>query len=98
MALRKRMNFEGVTETRGDGWSIVRGNEQVDFGHCYIKVEQVTASKAHVVARLSIRSEEHGAMRYAEVSFAPNLDGANFIKQAYDYIKTLEEYRNVEDC
>lgn len=31
-------------------------------------------------------------------SFTPNLDGDNFIKQCYDYLKTLDEFIDAIDC
>lgn len=30
--------------------------------------------------------------------FTPSLDGDNFIKQSYEYIKKLEEFKDAEDC
>lgn len=30
--------------------------------------------------------------------FVPTLDGDNFIKQAYDYLKTLPEFADAVDC
>jgi hypothetical protein len=30
--------------------------------------------------------------------FAPNLDGPNFIKQAYEHLKTLPEFDGAVDC
>jgi hypothetical protein len=34
----------------------------------------------------------------AYYKFAPNLDGANFIKQAYEHLKTLPEFSGATDC
>lgn len=31
-------------------------------------------------------------------SFAPKMDGDNFIKQAYDHLKTLPEFSGATDC
>ena len=31
-------------------------------------------------------------------TFAPKLDGENFIKQAYEHLKTLEEFKDAIDC
>ena len=31
-------------------------------------------------------------------SFVPVLEGDNFIRQGYEYLKTLEEFKEFEDC
>jgi hypothetical protein len=33
-----------------------------------------------------------------EFSFTPDLNGSNFIKQAYEYLKTLPEFAGATDC
>jgi hypothetical protein len=31
-------------------------------------------------------------------NFVPSLEGANFIAQAYEYLKTLPEFKGATDC
>ena len=62
----------------------------------YIKVMNVDASKDNAVAYVSFTSNKiTGERRY---NFAVNLEGGNFIKQAYDHLKTLPEFAGATDC
>ena len=62
----------------------------------YIKVERVTGSKDSVTADVSFRADGFvGAKSY---QFAPNMDGSNFIAQAYEHLKTLPEFVGAVDC
>lgn len=97
MALTKNMTFSGTSVTSGSGW---RSNEAaVDYtvAGCYIKVERVDGGKTSCTAYVSFAAEGFsGAKNYA---FVPSVadDAANFIKQAYEHLKTLDEFAGAVD-
>jgi hypothetical protein len=62
----------------------------------YIKVEQVFGSKNAVVADVLFSGEESEFRRRYE--FTPDMEGGNFIKQAYEHLKTLSEFEGAKDC
>ena len=38
------------------------------------------------------------AIKHEQFNFVPNLEGQNFIAQAYEHLKTLPEFAGAEDC
>jgi citrate lyase gamma subunit len=64
----------------------------------YIKVESVGGTKSSVSAEVSVTSSDGKLIEKAYHSFVPNLDGANFIKQAYQHFKTLPAFAGATDC
>jgi hypothetical protein len=71
----------------------------VDIGVSYIRVEKVDASKTKAVAAVSFNNEnadKNFITKFYE--FAPNINGKNFIAQAYDHLKTLPEFADATDC
>jgi len=67
----------------------------------YHKIDTLNGSKDNIEIRVGIYKNELKEMQIATrvYSFAPNLvDSANFIKQGYEYLKTLPEYANAIDC
>lgn len=62
----------------------------------YVKVMNVNASKENAVAHVTFTSDKiSGERRY---NFQVNLEGGNFIKQAYEHMKTLPEFAGAVDC
>jgi hypothetical protein len=77
----------------------VHGFEAVDAYH---RVEQVHLAHKDKI-QFSVRvykSDEPGFVAFADSqhSCAYGIEGANPIQQAYEYIKTLPEYANAQDC
>lgn len=65
----------------------------------YWKVDRVEASKNSATAILNAYDKKDGLLIDGTiVKFSPDLDGENFIKQAYKYIKTLPEFTGAVDC
>jgi hypothetical protein len=77
--------------------SNIVGDVQVS---CYIKVTMVSADKTNVVSDVLFRKDtaEGAIIKSVRHSFAPNMQGENFIKQAYEHLKTLPEFANAVDC
>jgi hypothetical protein len=61
------------------------------------KVSSLSGSK-HNMSALVTGVVAGNQVYTAEHSFVPNLDGPNFIKQAYMHIKTLPEFAGATDC
>jgi hypothetical protein len=73
--------------------------ENSEFADAYIRVDRVEATRHLVSANLGYYKE--GGQEFltgTSVSFEPDLDGSNFIKQAYEHLKTLPEFEGAEDC
>lgn len=65
----------------------------------YIKVDEITANKNYGTATVAFRKDTDGQLfESRRIDFPVDLDGENFIKQTYDYIKTLPEFADAVDC
>ena len=74
-------------------------NKTVVFENCYYKVSQVSASKEKAVANVHAMTENGGSViDRKEYIFVPDLNGTNFIAQAYEHLKTLPEFAGATDC
>lgn len=58
----------------------------------YVKVARVDATKLTANAYVS----SNGAI--TEYTFVPDMNGGNFIAQAYAHLKTLPEFADATDC
>ena len=78
---------------------ITIATKDLTFNNAYLKVTTVQGSKDKVVASYEIRSSADGvAFAWNASDFSPDMNGENFIKQAYEYLKTLPEFANATDC
>ena len=65
----------------------------------YWKVDRIEASKHSATAILNAYDEKDGSTIDGKiVKFSPDLNGENFIKQAYAHLKTLPEFAGATDC
>jgi len=86
MALKKTLtkSFEGFSG-------------QVQADDVYYKVEQVSGSKDRV--EFTIRGYKDSAhVDSFSGEFKPNMDGGNYIQQAYLHAKTLPKFAGAVDC
>ena len=89
MALELTKTETAATWAEVDGIKVSLGEKEVS-ATLYIKVNLVRATKESGVANLLI---SNGNSTQAETKEFPiDLDGPNFIKQAYLHIKTLPEF------
>jgi hypothetical protein len=73
--------------------------EDSKFSNAYLRVDYVEATKYLASVRLGFYKE--GGLEFLSstmLSFTPNLEGGNFIKQAYEHLKSLPEFANATDC
>lgn len=97
MALKKNITVSGRMHLHTDAGALEQDGYQVTMPNAYIKVQTVSASKDMATAFVVISGPEGRIDR--KYQFTPSVeDGAfNFIKQAYEHLKTLPEYAGSDD-
>jgi hypothetical protein len=78
-------------------------NRSADFENAYIKVTSVNGGKDVVVAGVAIYAQDPKlgsvvVIKNEQHKFTPDMNGANFIAQAYKHLKTLADYSDAKDC
>lgn len=66
------------------------------LSNAYVKVLSVEGTKESLRAKVQIAAD--GKSMVKNFNFAPNMDGDNFIRQAYKHLKTLPEFAGATDC
>jgi uncharacterized protein (UPF0254 family) len=95
MALRKLMSFSGKSYVQTEVGVIEIADAIVQM-NAYIKVETVSGTKSTLSVNVSfVDANKKFIKTYV---FDVNLDGANYIAQAYEYLKTLPEFEDSIDC
>ena len=66
----------------------------------YVRVESTHSTKHECTALVQQRHVDGNGeiIRTDSYLFVPDLDGPNFIRQAYLHLKTLPEFANAVDC
>jgi hypothetical protein len=73
--------------------------EKLTLRNAYIKVDRVSGNKTQVEIKYVVYSKNNGEVVEEKFAyFSPNMDGGNFIKQAYEHLKTLPEFAGATDC
>jgi hypothetical protein len=73
--------------------------KNVVFENCYFKVAEVFATKNSAKAMVHAMTKSDGdIIDRKQYTFSPDLNGPNFIKQSYEYLKTLPEFAGATDC
>lgn len=87
MALRKSLSITKPT---------MRG--ELSYENAYWKVSTVSGDKETLMATVVVLTNDKSELLDERAYwFTPDLDGPNFIKQAYEHLKTLPELENAED-
>lgn len=69
------------------------------FANAYIKVDSLDGNKNEMRAAVGVYREKEGKkISNQQVSFVPNLDGVNFIAQAYETMKQDARFSGAVDC
>lgn len=69
------------------------------FNNSYIKVKRILGGKESMTAEVGFFKAADGQeLKSENYAFSPNLSGKNFIAQAYDHLKTLEEFADASNC
>jgi hypothetical protein len=97
MAIKKDITIQGDATLDVKGAKVSLGSQSVVKPY-YIKVEEVSGDKALMFYSVSLTTEgsqPHGERFSFEPSCAEGSD--NFIKQAYEHLKTLPEFTGATD-
>jgi hypothetical protein len=75
---------------------------KADFPSAYVKVSFVSGNNETVNADVVVyasnpKENTVQVVKNEQYKFSPNLDGPNFIKQAYEHLKTLPEFAGAAD-
>jgi len=73
--------------------------QQIVVPDAYIKVTTLTGSKDSIRAVVEVRTSKDGEfISKHDFVFTPDLDGSNFIAQAYEQAKKQPQFENSQDC
>lgn len=89
------INYTGITETFLNGFQISKKKEE--FKNVYIKVLNISGNKDEVSFSY-IGTHNECVIISKSHTFVPISDDFNFLAQSYEYLKTLEEFKDAEDC
>jgi hypothetical protein len=68
------------------------------LSNCYCKVNSIDGGKDSMGITVAILASDQSQMlKKKRYTFSPDLDGDNFIRQAYLHLKTLDDFANAED-
>lgn len=82
MALTSNYLFNGITVSQA-----------------YVKVKSIVGDKNVVGVDVAFSADStEQPFTYKGYEFTPDLNGPNFIQQAYEYLKTLPEFADAVDC
>lgn len=69
------------------------------FNNPYIAIKKIEGYKDNILINVIFKkAKDNVVLKQEYYSFAPALEGDNFIKQAYLYLKTLPEFADAIDC
>lgn len=81
-------------------------NNGLVLENCYVKVESVSGTKEDLSFNMKIFVNEQARVNNKswiderQYNFTPDIgeDSENFIKQSYEYLKSLDDFKNSIDC
>ena len=98
MALQHTIIVSGTGSIKTEHGVVILGDKTEILANCYIKVDGVDASKeiASISVSISVSNETRIVRKY---TFMPSVSSgsSNFIKQAYEHLKTLPEFAGATD-
>lgn len=75
--------------------------QNITFENTYSKIGRIEGTKDKLsFSLLTFNNEKIDLIEANNFSFIPSVadDASNFIKQGYEYLKTLDEYEDSVDC
>jgi hypothetical protein len=72
-------------------------NRNIEIPNAYIKVGNVVGNKSFIEFEV-LFSENSAFIKKESHTFTPDMQGGNFIAQAYEHLKTLPEFAGAIDC
>lgn len=95
MALKIKKQFDGKLEFKCEDITFKIKEETIER-ELYCKITTVSGSKVYCNIDLNYSCDDISFNK--SFSFAPSMNGDNYIKQGYYYLKTLDEFKNAVDC
>lgn len=72
---------------------------EITFNAAYVRVTSIIGTKSKIDFTAVVLAKVDGLeISRNDYSFEPNLNGGNFIQQAYNHLKTLPEFAGATDC
>ena len=97
MALRKNIEFEGKSIIHSAMGAIDMGNKTIQLT-VYIKVVAIDGDKENINANVAFVHEKSQFNKSYTFPVSVKDGSNNFIKQAYEHLKTLPEFAGAIDC
>ena len=97
MALRKTLNIEGEGFVNTAGGAVSIGQQRATFV-AYCKIVALNCNKSQGTLSLECSAEGYKISKTYQVEFSTEEGSGNFIKQAYEHLKTLPEWADATDC
>jgi hypothetical protein len=97
MALKKTVKFERKFHVQTESDKMQWRVEEIEF-NAYIKVSFINGNKSQVTATVLFVGDNETFEKTYTVPMVVDNDSENFIKQAYEYLKTLPEFAGATDC
>jgi hypothetical protein len=95
MALETKLTMKKVYAYSSDDFI----EKEVVVEKCYVKIEKVSGDKEALMLNVGYYDQTR-LLKTARFAFTPSVaDGSeNFIRQGYEYLKTLPEFARAVDC
>lgn len=98
MALRKILQIEGKAYVESPTKGRVSIGDQKASVNAYCKIIKIEGNKESGMATMQIVADQYRVEETFLVPFSVTDGAPNFIKQAYEHIKTLPEWADATDC
>jgi hypothetical protein len=97
MALRKIIETEGKAIIQTSIGLIDNGTQRLSF-FAYIKVLSINGDKSQINATVQFVGDVAQFTKQYQIPVSVESESTNFIKQAYEHLKTLPEFAGAVDC
>jgi hypothetical protein len=97
MALKKIIELQGSSFLNTSYGQINTGEDKIAIA-AYIKVVSISGDKNNLVVNVSFSDKDIKFIKSYSTPVSVEDNAPNFIKQAYEHLKTLPEFENSEDC
>ena len=97
MALRNIMKIVGPGYIQTAAGQVALGDQNATFT-AYCKITTVNGNKEGGRIAVECSADNYNVVKQYDVPFSVEDGAPNFIKQGYEHLKTLPEYKDAVDC
>ena len=97
MALTHLIQTQGASYIDTPFGTIKRGDEPISFV-AHISIISISGTKTEILANVNFKSLSDEFNKEYKIPISVEQNSENFIKQAYNYLKTLPEFVGATDC